>query len=273
MTLAPLHLPRVARWGWLFAALVVLNPAVSSARSHDDGSRRHESWSWSGKLASGGRLELNGVNGEIVAEPGSGDLVEVTADKSGRRHDPSEVKIQVVQDSDGITICAVYPGQGNACEPGHSHSETRNNDVRVDFHVKVPAGATFAANTVNGGIHAHSLAGPVHAHTVNGECEIETTQSGDAATVNGSVRAVLGKVSADERLKFATVNGSITLMLPPGLDADVEGSTVNGGIDSDFPVTISGRFGPRNLHGTIGRGGARLAASTVNGSIHLTRSN
>ena len=56
-----------------------------------------------------------------------------------------EVKIEVVPSEDGVTICAVYPSDGrreNACEPGeHDHTSTRNNDVRVDFTVRVPEAA------------------------------------------------------------------------------------------------------------------------------------
>jgi hypothetical protein len=36
-------------------------------------------------------------------------------------------------------------------------------------------------------------------------------------------------------------------------------------------MTVSGKWGPRSVHGTIGRGGAKLNASTVNGSIRLKK--
>lgn len=236
-----------------------------------DSGRKHETWNWSGTLAAGRTLEINGVNGDIEAVPSTGNRIEIVADKSGRRSDPATVKIEVVEDSDGITICAVYPGQGSACTGKKESSWRNHSDVSVDFTVKVPAGVTFAANTVNGGVTARSLGGPVKARTVNGTCDIETSQSGEASTVNGSVRATLGRVSARDELDFSCVNGSITLNLPAGFDADLEGSTVNGSIETDFPVTVSGRWGPKNMHATIGRGGAKLSASTVNGSIKLRK--
>jgi hypothetical protein len=236
------------------------------------GGERHGAWSWNGTLVQGRALEINGVNGEIVAEPGTGDRVEVTADKHGRKHDPAEVTIKVVEDSDGITICAIYPNSTSPCDNREDRSHSHNNsDVAVDFHVKVPSGAQFKAATVNGGVHVHSLDGPVKARTVNGTCDIETSRSGEASTVNGSVRAVLGKVSASDELAFSTVNGSITLRLPTTLDADLTASTVNGHIESDFPVTVTGKWGPRSMHGTIGRGGTRLTASTVNGGIKFEK--
>jgi DUF4097 and DUF4098 domain-containing protein YvlB len=72
-------------------------------------------------------------------------------------------------------------------------------------------------------------------------------------------------------LAMATVNGSITLTLPPDLSTDVKASTVNGDISSDFPMTVSGRISRRKVQGTIGGGGRLLSLDSVNGSITLKR--
>jgi len=232
---------------------------------------RHEAWGWHGPLAAGRTLELNGINGEIVAVPGTGGEVVVTADKIGHQHDPALVKIEVRQDANGITICAEYPGQSSPCRPLGLSFKERANDVEVNFHVSVPAGVKFAANNVNGAVRVRRLNGAVKAHTVNGACEIETAGSGEASTVNGAVRASIGRLSPQDQLSFKTVNGGITLMLPADVSAEVSSSTVNGSIQSDFPITMSGRWGPRSASGTIGHGGARLSASTVNGAIRLQK--
>jgi DUF4097 and DUF4098 domain-containing protein YvlB len=59
--------------------------------------------------------------------------------------------------------------------------------------------------------------------------------------------------------------------LPTKLDADVDLSTVNGSVQSDYPLTLEGRIDPKHLHGTIGNGGLRLRARTVNGQIELRK--
>jgi hypothetical protein len=46
---------------------------------------------------------------------------------------------------------------------------------------------------------------------------------------------------------------------------------VNGDFRTDFPMTMSGRVGPRHLEGKIGNGGRDLKATTVNGSITLRK--
>lgn len=260
------------RSGWsLLAAIGATVIGLATGTNSWSATARHEAWSWQGAAPASGQLAIHGVNGAIVAERASGSQIEVVADKHGKKHDPSEVEIKVVQDSDGITICAVYPKGGSPCtgrswKGGHS-----NCDVQVDFRVKVPAGVALDANTVNGGITARSLAGHVRAHTVNGTCEIETDGSGEASTVNGGVRATIGRVSADDRLEFETVNGSITVSLPEDANVRVEGATVNGGIRTDFPVMLEGKWGPKSIRGTIGKGGARMKVNTVNGSIALKR--
>ena len=148
---------------------------------------------------------------------------------------------------------------------------TQNNDVRVKFTVRVPQGVRFIGRTVNGDIEAASLTGPVSIKTVNGSASFSTSSYGDAATVNGSVKATLGSSDWTEELDFSTVNGSITIDLPADTSADVRASTVNGDISTDFPLTVTGRFTPRRLSGTIGAGGRALSLETVNGSVQLRR--
>jgi hypothetical protein len=256
-------------WVAVGATLISLSTG-SDAWSASD-AERHETWNWSGTVAAGRTLEINGINGSIVAEPGTGDRIVVTAEKTGRKHDPSLVKIEVQQDSDGVTICAEYPGQSSPCRRMGFGFNDRANDVEVDFHVLVPRGVKFSANNVNGAVHVHGLTSTVKAATVNGGCDIETSGSGQASTVNGALHASIGRLDDGDELSFHTVNGTITLQLPANANAEFASSTVNGNIQSDFPVTVSDGWGPRSARGTIGHGGARLRAHTVNGSIRLER--
>ncbi len=47
--------------------------------------------------------------------------------------------------------------------------------------------------------------------------------------------------------------------------------TVNGGINSDFPVTGTGRLCPRTLDVNLGSGGPLFHVSTTNGAVRLQR--
>jgi DUF4097 and DUF4098 domain-containing protein YvlB len=106
---------------------------------------------------------------------------------------------------------------------------------------------------------------------VNGSVKVSTTGLAEASTVNGSIYAEMGRANWNNDLEFSTVNGAITLILPSKLDTEVRANTVNGEIELDYPLTITGRVSPRRLRGTIGAGGRGLTLSTVNGEIRLKK--
>ncbi len=255
-----------------FASLVVLSAVLpASAAGQDD-------FRWKGRVASGKTVEIKGVNGGITAMAATSGEVEVTARKRARDSDPEEVKIEVIEHDGGVTVCAVYPTprrarRENRCETGDDwSSNTDDNDVVVDFTVRIPAGLHLGAHTVNGDVEALGLGGNVDAGTVNGGVEVSTTGWVEASTVNGSIRATMGRADWPGELEFQTVNGGITLQLPTILNTEVRAQTVNGDLASDYPLTVSGRWGPRQLKGTIGSGGRELNLSTVNGGIKLRKS-
>ncbi len=236
-----------------------------------------DQFQWTGHVAQGKSIEIKGINGSISAEPASGDQVEVSATKTGRRSDPSQVSIKVVEHAGGVTICAVYPsddpGDPNTCEPGHGNGRmnVHDNDVKVAFKVRVPAKVDLIGRTVNGEITALELSGKVELQTVNGSIHISTSGYAQAKTVNGDISVKLKNGNWSGSLDFKTVNGGITVDLPSETNSTVEAKTVSGDISSDFQLTILGAMSRRHLSGTIGGGGRELNLKTVNGSIHLRR--
>lgn len=230
---------------------------------------------WRKQLAPGRVVEIKGVNGNVRAEPSSGE-VEVVATKTSRRDDTDTVRIEAVEHADGVTICAVYPNRDaakpNVCAPGEGgRMSVNNNDVKVDFVVRVPAGVRFAGRTVNGNVDATGMGADVDASSVNGNVKITTTGLARAATVNGSINAAMGSAAWSDKLAFTTVNGKIDLTFPASLSTEIDFATVNGEIMSDFQLTVTGRVSKRQVNGTIGGGGRELHLRTVNGDVLIRR--
>jgi DUF4097 and DUF4098 domain-containing protein YvlB len=267
----------------VFGAMVAVTLPVSSLPLSTTGgthaaaeqAAQADTFRWQGRVAAGQSLEIKGVNGRIDAEPASAGDIEVTATKTGRRDNPADVRVEVVEHAGGVTLCAVYPspdGPLNECVPGKGgRMRVQDNDVKVDFSVRVPAGVGLVARTVNGAIQVGALDGQVEARTVNGSVTVKAARRVQAETVNGSIEAALADAGWDGALEFKTVNGSIEVGLPEGASTQVTAETVNGGLHSDFPVTMQGRFGPKRFEGTIGQGGRELRLKTVNGRISLRR--
>jgi DUF4097 and DUF4098 domain-containing protein YvlB len=249
----------------LFAAVLGLTSlGWSQTQSGDE-------WRWSGKLSPDQLLQIKNVNGSVQADGINGDTIEVVATKSG--DDRNDVHIEMVNSSEGITICAVFPGRGNSCEAGSDfHSNVHNVDAKVDFVVKLPRNLRFDGRTVNGKMRAENMARFVRGSAVNGSVTISTESWAQASSVNGGVRVHMGRADWDGSLGISTVNGSIDLELPSTLNTSVKFSSVNGSLDSDLPLTIthsSGRWGPKSVEGQIGSGGRALNVNTVNGSVHI----
>jgi DUF4097 and DUF4098 domain-containing protein YvlB len=236
-----------------------------------------EEWEWKGRIDRGKHLEIKGINGDVRAERAGGNEVEVRVHKRGRDDDPATVRMEVVEHSDGVTICAVYPSKDrdepNECRPGGGGKmKVKDNDVSVDFTVHVPDGVNFIGRTVNGDVEALGLDGDTKVYTVNGGIDVSTNGLAEATTVNGSITVSMDKAEWDGTLDFTTVNGSVTLEMPADLNCEVSISTVNGHIASDYPLTVTGKFSPRHVKATIGDGGRTLVVKTVNGSVKLRRS-
>lgn len=237
--------------------------------------KHSDEFQWSGQVAPGGAIEIKGLNGGITAEQGTGSGVQVVAIKRSRRSDVDSVHIKVEQNAGGVTVCALYPNDEGeypeSCngESKNGDNSVRNNDVSVDFTVRVPAQVAFVGKTVNGEISATSLSSNVIAKTVNGGIKISTTGFAEAASVNGAISARFSDANWTKTLSFKTVNGEINLDLPANLSTSVEAQTMNGTINSDFPLDVNNLKGRKSVKGVIGSGGRELVLKTLNGSINL----
>jgi hypothetical protein len=249
--------------------------AAPAAASKAGAAQSTEEFRWQGRVAQGRAVEVFGVNGDVRAELSGSGQVEVLAVKRGRRQDPTSVRIEVVEHGAGVTICAVYPTPDgrppNDCVPGGGKSSVNDNDVQVEFTVRVPAGVELTGSTVNGSIDAEGMQSVVRLETVNGSVSFSTTEYGEGRTVNGSVTGRLGRADWPDELEFTTVNGAITLTFAVDLNAEIQASTLNGTVETDFPIEVSGSLSRRRVRGRIGAGGRDMRLSSVNGTIRLRR--
>jgi hypothetical protein len=234
-----------------------------------------ENWEWSGGLARGQEIQVEGVRGTIravAARPGQDASVRATL--SGPGAEDGVVRVVAVEHGDGVTICALYPARRgrreNKCTVGDGGRNWNIDDVdvRVDFEITVPTGVHFVGRTISGRVVATGLDGTVHAGTVNGDVQVETSGAATASTVSGDLEVSMGRIPEDGA-EFSTVSGDITVELPDGAAADVSFRSVSGDIESDFPLTLA--RGGRRVEGTVGGGGPRLIFRSVSGDLVLRR--
>jgi hypothetical protein len=76
---------------------------------------------------------------------------------------------------------------------------------------------------------------------------------------------------AREDMEFHTGSGSVHLTLPANYNGELDASTGNGSIRSDFELKIKGQLSPRRIRATIGNGGPMLRLSTGNGEFEIRK--
>ena len=162
---------------------------------------------------------------------------------------------------------------GGAVEAqGPSLRGTRDRGWSVSYMIAAPRRIDLELGSTNGGLSVRDIEGDLSLTTTNGG--ISLTRVGGsvrARTTNGAIEAELGGERWEgDLLDVQTTNGSIDVAVPGSFSADLNASTVNGAIRTDFPVTVQGRIS-KSISGRIGAGGPPVRLATTNGAIALRR--
>src|SRR5215212_1692617 len=257
------------------ALLISLALCLAACR----GNRAGDTFVWHDTVPAGRQVTIYNLNGRVQVRAASGPEVEIRAAKHYKGLRPERVRFVITTTDEGAVVCALW-GSGGEC----SESEYRagksvwprilslRSDVQVEFTVAVPPGVLVNAQTTNGSVAVEGVTAPVKAGTVNGSIHVATSAGPvTASTVNGSIVARVDSFAAGGPMTLTSVNGSVTAELPDALDATIDMQTVNGRVEADFPVTVTGAASSKRLHGTVGSGGREIKLETVNGRVAVRR--
>jgi len=223
-------------------------------------------------LTAQGRIEVENLNGPVHISSWDRNEVKVDAIKRAwTKERLDEAKIEVDARAGSVVIHTEYPhGDHDFWNDGR-----HNNPASVEYTLTVPRNANLdEIKLVNGALDVRDVAGEVRASCVNGRIEAQNLQGRvHLNSVNGELIASIDKLPSST-LEIASVNGGMRLTLPSDARADIEASTVSGGISNDFgmPVTRH-QFVGHSLHGQLGNGGTHVKLSNVNGRIEIRHAN
>ena len=128
--------------------------------------------------------------------------------------------------------------------------------------------------TGDGHVEARDLDGKVDATSGDGHIKISGRLDAlNIKTGDGSIDARLqpGSTIASS-WSIHTGDGSVDLVLPADLQANIDASTNDGHISLGIPVTVEGTFSKSQIHGKMNGGGQSLTVHTGDGSIRLSKS-
>lgn len=201
-----------------------------------------------------------GKNGGISIKGWDKNEIQILAQVSvytRKRGDAKEI-VDDVSISTRSTIKADVPKLGN------------RESVSVSYRIYVPNNIDLNLEAYNGGISLKNINGDLDFETLNGGITLSNLGGKvNGETTNGGIKVELtGSEWIGDELDVETTNGGIVFYIPENYNAMLETGTVNGSLDLDFPVTVSGRI-DRDLKITLGKGGNLVRVKTVNSGVKL----
>ncbi|HYX27650.1 MAG TPA: DUF4097 family beta strand repeat-containing protein [Pyrinomonadaceae bacterium] len=229
-----------------------------------------ENFSQSYPLSATGRVSIANINGNVHINVWDQNSVKVDAVKRAYSQQRlSEVSIDVRTTADSVEIRTKYPEDRN-----YSGRNREERSASVEYTLTIPRRARLdGAELINGSLDINGVQGDVDASLINGNLRA-SGMGGDVklSTINGAVEANVANLDKSKSVKVNSVNGSITIYLPSGANAEVKASTLHGAITNDFGLSVDdGQYVGHSLRGQIGSGGAQIKLSNVNGPIAIKR--
>ncbi len=212
-------------------------------------------------ISAGGHIKVRNISGDVTVTGYDGNSIVVTAVKEGRDRDL--VNIEDRSTGDMIDLAVRYPQKGNA-------------NASVDFDIRVPRSAEYnfdRISSVSGNVQVAGVMGRLKVESVSGNVDVRGVSGVvSASAVSGDVNVDLAKAGSGN-MKFSSVSGNVLVRAPGNLDADIDMSTISGGLKTEFPMEINEpRYGPgRSARGRLGTGTFSLRITTVSGRVSLLR--
>jgi len=173
---------------------------------------------------------------------------------------------------------------------GQVEARTQNGDIDIDevtsrLDVNTLSGDLSASNiaadvqigSVSGSVRLTDVRGSIEVGTVSGDVDMRgvTAKLVRAKTTSGDV-VFDGLIDPTGRYELSTHSGDVRLHIPRDASAQITVSTWNGGVNSQFPITLKpGEHGigvttTKRLSFEVGGGAARITAETFSGDITIS---
>lgn len=229
---------------------------LNESNADDIGSSAHETTlTKTFALIDGAAFTLKNINGSISISAWDQSNAELKAIQSGPDRTP---RVFFTNDHQSLSIRTGASGG--------------NEDLRYDIKLPRKLGRV-ELNLVNGSIKVSGVTGQIFIESVNGSIELnDVIGVSKIQTGNGKITATLLEAS-HWPMEFVAANARIDVTIKSGFNAQLDASSVHGGIsiDDQLGVPVQKEMVGQHARGQIGSGGQPLKLTAVNGNIKLSR--
>ena len=218
------------------------------------------------QLSPGARVEVRGINGPVEIETADTDTAEVHIIRTA--NDKSELERQRIVVEQSATSLVVRTENSNAGWWGRLWSGGVSS-VRQQVMLKIPRQSEVRVRGINGPVEVGEVEGAVGVSGVNGRVEIaQATGHSEITGINGGVAVGLAELNAEDGVRVNGINGNVEFRLRGEVNADVRVSGLTGNVSVDAPdVIVQEQLKHSRMRARIGRGGASLSISGINGNL------
>jgi DUF4097 and DUF4098 domain-containing protein YvlB len=255
-----------------------------------------------------GTVTVSATNGDVVVTGVSGNQIHVRASSDGdnlrldattsrvmleatrlRSNGDSHLEISVPYGT--RVIARTQSGDiGVHGTRGEVEAHAQSGDIKVD-----DVANRLDINTLSGDIVARAIVGDVVIGTTSGSVKLSDlrgnadvgTVSGDVELIGVTAKSVRAKTTSGDvtfdglidptgRYELVAHSGDVNLNIQREASAQLTVSTWNGGIDSQFPITLRpgehgiGSSTSKKFTFEIGGGAARITAETFSGDVTIS---
>jgi uncharacterized protein YndB with AHSA1/START domain len=259
-----------ARWGLSLAALFVASAVTAQERTECD----DQWWGSRGPNAHVCEVRELTVPGGVALSVDAGQNGSIAVTGENRR----DVQVRAIvhawayDEAEAERIASAVNVRSDGVLRAEGPDQRGRTGWSVNYEVIAPRDIDLTLETRNGSIAVARVRGDLAFKAQNGSIDLDGVAGNvRGRTTNGGVQAELtGDTWEGSGLDLETTNGAVRLRIPEDYSARLETGTVNGGIDIDFPVTVTGRIG-REFSTTLGDGGPLVRAETTNGQVRISR--
>jgi len=173
--------------------------------------------------------------------------------------DNTDVGFNVVQTGSNLIVESVRKSGGAEIYLPKSQNVSATNSWDGDIYIEGFTGEVEANADLNGGLRLVNLSGPITAYALN-----------------EGIRVEFDKINQDSPIVIRTTNGEIDVTLPESTPANLELSSLNGDIYTNFDLKRPEKnglksYGSTKVNGGINGGGVGIKLKSTNGNIYLRK--
>jgi DUF4097 and DUF4098 domain-containing protein YvlB len=218
-------------------------------------------------LPAHGTLKLRNFSGRVTITAASGNDVVIKAVRTAEREQLDHIKLEIEISGSTVSIDA------NKRDAGWNERDHKDNVVRTDFDIQVPASAVLDVYGFSSSLDIRGITGDQKLETFSGDITMEGAKGAvEAKTFSGRIDLNLTGAGAAPELSAETFSADIRVRLADNATGQVSFDSFSGRFDSDLALSVRS-IGRHKTSGDLpgGSGGSTLRFHTFSGDVRVTK--